>query len=205
MSSEMKRAGIYGGSFDPVHTGHVSLAADAADQFNLSKVIFVPTYIQPFKQDKTAENGMHRMNMLKAAALLDPRFAISDYELNSKDVSYTYRTLRVFQDQLGHDTRLYFICGTDSFLKIEYWKNAEEILSSYSFAVGTRPGYREEELEKVIQRVRNDFGTDVFRIENVKVDVSSSEIRKKITEGCDIKGLVLPETEKYIIENGLYK
>ena len=201
----MRKIGVYGGTFDPVHNGHVSLAKDAAEQAPLDMVIFMPVYVQPFKQDKRPTGGDHRLAMLKLAAEEDPVLRVSDYEMRQEGVSYTYKTLRALKENCDEDDRIFFICGTDSFLKIETWMNAGELLDRYSYIVGTRPGYREEELKETIERIRADHGTDIVKINNRRVDVSSTMIRERAVGGLSLTGLVPESVERYIIENRLYR
>ena len=201
----MRKIGVFGGTFDPVHNGHVSLAKDAADQAQLDQVVFMPVYVQPFKQGKKTAEGSDRLTMLRLAVDSDPRLAVSDYEIASEAVSYTYRTLRALKGSFGEDTEIFFICGTDSFLKIESWMKAEELLDRYSFVVGTRPGYKEEELKETIGRIRKNHGTEIVKINNRRVDVSSTVIRERTAAGLSVTGLVPEKVERYIIENRLYR
>ena len=201
----MKKIGVYGGTFDPVHNGHVSLAADAVNMASLDEMIFMPVYVQPFKQDRKLTSGSDRLAMLKLASEEEHAFRVSDYEMKSEGVSYTYKTLRALKESYDKNDSIYFICGTDSFLKIETWMNASELLDSYSYIVGTRPGYREDELTETIERIRRDHGTEIVKIRNHQVDVSSTMIRERAAVGISITGLVPERVERYIIENGLYK
>ena len=141
----MKRIGILGGTFDPVHYGHIALAEDAVREANLDEVVMIPARIQPFKQDREYASGEDRFNMLALAAGKNDHVTVSRYELEQEGVSYTYLTLRHMQEFYGEDTRLFFITGTDSFLKIDTWRNAPELLTKYSYIIGTRPGYRQDE------------------------------------------------------------
>lgn len=200
----MKRIGILGGTFDPVHCGHLHLAEDAMKQGGLDEVIFIPARIQPFKLGKKITSGKDRIAMLQLATERTPGFSVSSYELDADGVSYTYLTLRALQKKYGADAKLYFITGTDAFLKIELWMMAEEILSSYGFLIGTRPGYRQEELAACIKRVRERFGTEVTNIDNTKYDISSTQIREKLEQGESAEGLLPEAVEDYIRREGLY-
>ncbi len=201
----MKRIGIFGGTFDPVHWGHISLAKDAAEQAALDQVVFVPARRQPFKLDKKITSGADRLQMLKIATEGAQNLAVSSYELDADGISYTYLTMRAMQELYGKDAKLYFITGTDSFLKIETWKNAEELLSSYAYIVGVRPGYRQEELDACMERIRKRYGTEVRNIANVQVDVSSTEIRKLLEAGGQAQALIPAGVERYIKTHGLYR
>lgn len=201
----MKKVGIFGGTFDPVHWGHIGLAKDAAEQAGLAQVIFVPARLQPFKLDKKITSGMDRFHMLKIATEDMENLAVSSYELDTDGISYTYLTMRAMRDLYGADTKLYFITGTDSFLKIETWKNAEELLSNYAYIVGVRPGYRQEELETCIDRITRHYHTEVKNIANIQVDVSSTEIRKLLEAGGKAAALIPAGVERYIKAHGLYR
>lgn len=201
---ESRRIGVFGGSFDPVHLGHTGLALDAMKLAQLDRVIFVPAKRQPFKLDKTLLAGDARMDMLKIATAGNDRFEISSFELDAEGISYTYLTMRAIQRMYGENIRLCFITGTDAFLKIEKWRNAEELLTEYSYIIGTRPGYKQEELALCIEQIRKKYHTEVTRIENRQLDVSSTEIRRRIRQGISAEGLLAADVEKYIKENGLY-
>lgn len=203
--NEIKKIGIFGGSFDPVHLGHTGLAEDAVKQAGLDKVVFIPAGIQPFKLDKKQASGEDRLEMLRLAAGNAERFEISTYELDNEGVSYSYLTMRAMKEMYGEDVKLYFITGTDAFLKIDKWKNAEELLTEYSYVIGTRPGYKQEELRLYIEDIRRKYGTEIINIDNVQVDVSSTEIRDIISRGGSAEGLISPEVERYIKDNGLYE
>lgn len=199
------KIGIFGGSFDPVHLGHTGLAEDAMAQEGLDKVVFIPARLQPFKLDKALTTGDDRLNMLKLAAGDTTGFEISSYELEQDGVSYSYLTMRAMQKRFGNDSKLYFITGTDAFLKIDKWKNAEELLSNYAFIIGTRPGYKQEELQKYIEVINNKYGTEIMNIDNVQIDVSSTEIRHRLERDMPVSDLISKEVERYIKENGLYR
>lgn len=200
----MKRIGIFGGTFDPVHNGHLSLAEDAAKQKSLEQVIFVPAKLQPFKLNKHVTAPEHRLAMVKAAIHGNPQFRISEYELRSPEISYTCNTLNWFKGELPAETELYFITGTDAFLNIYKWKNAEELLENYSFIVGSRPGYREEELIECIERFRKVYNTNITKIDNRRLDISATEIRQRRQQGREFGSFLPPEVERYIKQHGLY-
>ena len=199
------KIGIMGGSFDPVHNGHIGLAEDAVTMAGLDEVIMIPAGIQPFKQDRRTESGEDRFRMLALASGQNDHITVSRNELDCEGVSYTYLTMRRIQE-MNRNARLYFICGTDSFLKIDTWKNSRELLSNYSYIVGyDRPGYRHNELKEAIERISRNYGTDIITIHNRQFDVSSTEIRERIAEGKSIAHLVPPAVERYIRENELYR
>jgi nicotinate (nicotinamide) nucleotide adenylyltransferase len=201
----MRKIGILGGSFDPVHNGHISLAKHAVIKGGLDEVVMIPARIQPFKQDRIPASGEDRFNMLALAAGEDDYITVSRYELQQEGVSYTYLTMRHMQEFFGVDTRLYFITGTDSFLKLDTWTNAPELLTKYSYIIGTRPGYRQDEYDKALERITTSFGTEVISMEWTEPDISATQIREMIAEGRPVDDLVPPEVNRYIREHGLYR
>lgn len=199
----MSKIGVFGGSFDPVHLGHISLAKDALVQGGLNQVIFMPVHRQPFKLELSLSSDYDRLSMLKEAVSGEPELAVSDWETKNKGISYTYLTLRALKEQ-HPDAEFYFITGTDTFLKIHLWKNAAELLSENNFLVGHRPGYREMELQSQVNRLADAFRTQIVVINNKRLDISSTAIRKLVADGDSISHLVPAGVERYIKEHGLY-
>ena len=198
------KIGIFGGSFDPVHLGHVALAEDACEQAGLKEVIMIPARIQPFKQDKKTASGHDRLRMLALEAEWNDRITVSSYELDNDGVSYTYLTMRAMQER-HPDDRLYFICGADSLLKIDTWMNAEELLTSYSYIIGARPGYKEQEVAEQKKYLEEKYRTEIILINNKQMDISSTEIRERLEKGLSVDDLVSPKVERYIKEHELYR
>ena len=201
----MKKIGILGGTFDPVHNGHISLAEDAREAAGLDEVVLIPARIQPFKQDRKYASGEDRFRMLALAAGESDHITVSRFELEQEGVSYTYLTLRHMQEFYGRDTRLYFIVGTDSFLKVDTWSNAEELLTSYAFIVGTRPGYRQDEMREILAKIQAKYGTEVICMSKTEPDISATQIRERLARGESADDLVLPAVGRYIKEHGLYR
>ena len=200
----MRSIGIFGGSYDPIHEAHISLARDAYEQLNLDLLILVPAKLQPFKLDKKVTSAEDRLEMVRLAVDGIPGLGVSDFEIKSDGVSYSYLTMRHMRETYP-DAKLYFVTGTDAFLAIEKWMEAEEMLTNYSYVIGTRPGYKEDELKQVMKRVHEKFGTEVININNIQIDVSSTEIRERVSEGRSIMGMVPTAVEEYINAKGLYR
>lgn len=201
----MNKIGIYGGSFDPIHLGHIELALQAKEELFLDKVIFIPTKHQPFKLNKKVTPENHRVNMLTQALQENKDFEISFVELENDEISYTINTLKRIRTFYSKDTEIFFILGTDSFLNIELWHKSKELLNNYSFAIGSRPGYKEEQLKCCIDQIREVYNTNIVLLNNKKIPISSTDIKYKIKIGRSIKNLVPEAVERYIHENGLYK
>lgn len=200
----MNKIGIFGGSFDPIHYGHLLLAEQARSLYGLSRVIFMPAKISPFKLNTVPTKGEDRYAMVLKAIEENPYFSVSDYELRKKSVSYTIETLRVLKKHFGSDTELFFITGTDAFLEIEQWSDAETLLKEFSFLVGTRPGYQDEALNQVIIKVRNCYDTRVEKVEMPKVEISSSDIKERFYAGKSVKYLLPDSVAQYVIDHNLY-
>ena len=201
----LKRIGVLGGTFDPVHLGHINLALDAMHEMKLDRVFFIPAKLQPFKLDKEVTSGEDRLAMIEAAISGIDGLESSTLELDAENISYTYLTIRALREKYGRNCRIYFITGTDAFLKIETWKNADELLSSCSYLVGTRPGYRQKELEECMSRIRERYGTEIRNLHNSRFDISSTEIRERLRADIPCADLIPESVERYIKENGLYK
>lgn len=204
-ASVPRRIGIMGGSFDPVHLGHINLAKDALVQADLDQILVIPAGKQPFKQDRKPASGHDRMEMLRIAFGDCPKINPCSYELDRDEVSYTYLTLRAMKEHFGDNGRIFFIVGTDSVLMLEKWMNSREILTEYSYVVGSRPGYRDDELALCMDHLREEYGTELVKIENSRYDISSTEIRELAAEGRSLSHLVGEDVERYIKEHGLYR
>ena len=200
----MKKIGIIGGTFDPVHYGHLILAEQARVEASLDQVVFMPAMVQPFKLNLKIADGDHRYAMLLEAVKGNLFFSVSKRELDSPEISYTINTLRDCKEEYGSDAELYFIMGTDAFLNLEKWYAAEELLTKFYFVIGTRPGYKEQELKLMLKRIRENFGTKVIEINNSEVEISSTDIKNRIREGKSIKYLLPDRVEEYIYKNKLY-
>ena len=203
--NKMRKIGILGGSFDPVHNGHIGLAVDAKNQLGLDEVLLIPAKLQPFKLDKNMVSGEQRLEMIKIAVADIPGITPCDYELQQEQISYTYKTLKAISEMEGPDTEIFFLTGTDSLLQIHRWKNAEEMLRTYNFVVGSRPGYKDEELAECIEFLKKEYNTNVTKVDNNQLNISSTDIREKLHSGQGLTGLVPEVVERYIIEHGLYK
>ncbi len=201
-----KRIGIMGGSFDPVHAGHLIIAQDAAERLGLSAVVFIPAAIPPHKQELQRVDAGHRLAMLRLATESNPRFSVSDIELRRGGVSYTVDTLRAMRD-IHSDAALFLIVGRDTLVDFHTWHRTDEILELCEVATLLRPG--EDSLAVIAEKIQLPAEQRERLLRNVidahQIEVSSSEIRMRLAEGLGIRHLVPPEVENYIYENGLYQ
>ncbi len=201
----MKKIGIMGGSFDPIHNGHINLAIDVKNKLSLDKIIFMPAGVQPFKIGKKVTSANDRLAMIKLAIEGLDGFDVSDIELRSTEISYTYLSLREIRKKAGGKAETYFITGTDTFLDILTWQHADELLTDNKFIVGdARPGCENSKLDSVIAEAQRLYGADVYKVDNRQFDISSSRIRQMICNGEDISELVPASVCEYIKANNLY-
>lgn len=201
-----KRIGIIGGSFDPVHMGHLVIAQDAAERLELSQVVFIPAAIPPHKQHLQRIDAEHRLNMLKLATEADIRFSVSDIEVQRGGVSYTVDTLRALRE-IHRNADLFLIVGSDTLVDLHTWHRTDEIMKMCSVATFLRPG--EDAMKTIEEKVRLPDTQREQLLENVvdahRIGISSSEVRMRLAEGLSIRYLVPPEVEMYIYEHGLYQ
>lgn len=198
------KIGIFGGTFDPIHVGHLLLAEQARETGELDRVVFMPAHVSPFKIGTSMETGEQRYEMVSLAIAGNPYFTISDLEVKAAEVSYTVNTLKQCRAIYGEDAELCLILGTDAFLDMDRWYMAEEILKEYPILVGNRPGRREMELIDTIWRFKERFGSRVVRVDMPRQDISSTDIRQRVAEGKSIKYLVPGAVEEYILTEKLY-
>jgi len=206
------RIGIFGGTFNPIHLGHLRCAEEVREKLKLDKVIFIPAGKPPLKNFDIIDSK-HRFIMTKLAIQKNPFFEISDFELKRKETSYTINTLDYFKRLYQNDT-LFFIMGVDTFLELKKWYKPEEILRMMDLIVMPRPGFDLKELEnsefiekkasKNCYKIKNS-SKKVFYLTITPFYISSSEIRKIIRKGKSIRYLVEEEVREYIERNNLYK
>ena len=199
-----RKIGVLGGSFDPIHYGHLILAEQIRQEAGLDKVVLIPAYVSPFKTDDMPAEGAHRLKMLQLAAGDHEGFDISDIELNVNGPSYTYDTLTALSKTLPADDEIFFIMGTDTFMNIEGWKKAEELIENFNFIIGLRKGYDEEDLKAVIDKLKEKYPLNAEYIRIPELEISSSEIKRKLREGKSVRFLLPDAVIDYIEKNNLY-
>ncbi len=201
-----RRIGIVGGSFDPIHTGHLIIAQDAVELLDLSEVIFIPAATPPHKQHVQRVPAEHRLNMLNLAVEGDEHFTVSDLEIQRSGVSYTIDTVRQLRKTYGTDI-LFLIIGSDTLVDLHNWYKIEELLSFCEVASFLRPG--EDSMESIVEKMQIGEPHREKLLQNViksrRIEISSTEIRMRLEEGMSIRYLVPPAVETYIHEQGLYQ
>lgn len=191
----MSRIAIYGGTFDPVHHGHLITAQSVLELRKLDKIIFIPSFISPHKQDVKASAAEHRLNMLKLAIQNIPYFDSSDIEINRKNVSYTIDTLKEMKKHYSH---IELIMGEDNFLSFNTWKSPEKILDIATLLVLRRRTAKEPELKYPYEE------RAVF-LETPRIDISGTGIRERVGNELPIDFLVPQNVMRYIYNLKLYK
>lgn len=200
----MKRYGIMGGTFNPIHLAHLYIAYEAKEQLNLDKIIFMPTGNPPHKKDNKIIDVKYRYDMVKKAIEGYEGFVISDYEINKEGYSYTYETLQYLKDKYNK-CEIYFISGGDSLMDIEKWRNPEIILKNCTFVAFNRGIYTKEVLNEQKKKLEDKYKCKITLLDVVDMDISSSIIRKRLQDGKRIDFFVSKEVEEYIEENELYR
>lgn len=201
-----RRIGILGGTFNPIHTGHLVMAEEVCKNHHLSKIIFIPTYIPPHKYVNDLADVHHRYQMIKAAVSGISKFEVSDLEIVREGKSYTIDTIQEILSHYGEDSEIYLIMGADSLNELELWKNIKKLAQLCHFVIVNRLGFKTEASDRLVEIIGSDNILDIERlkVDISPVDISSTNIRKKVNNGVQIKGLVPECVEVYIKEHNLY-
>lgn len=197
-----KSLGILGGTFDPIHMGHLRMAEHVFQRMELESIVFIPAYVPPHKLGQDFAPAQDRYAMTELAVADNPHFTVSDMELKRTGVSYTIDTIRQLHAQY-EDRELNFIIGADSVAQLHTWHNIEEMLELTRFVAVWRPGY-EGAMEEMVRHLGEQAKERVLLLDTPVYDISSTEIRTRIRQGLGLAGLVPPAVERYIYEHGLY-
>jgi nicotinate-nucleotide adenylyltransferase len=215
-----ERVGLFGGTFDPVHCGHIRAAGEVLERFSLDKVLFIPSFIPPHKERAGIVPARDRLRMVDLACREEPRFAASSIEVDAGEKSYSIITLEKVK-RIYPGAWIFFILGVDAFLEIETWRDHERVLEECLFIVMTRPGYRLDQADRVLEDSLGEkvhhvsetekIGEDHFQARRIfflpilALDISSTEVRRRIGTGETIKGLVPDAVGDYIRSHHLYR
>jgi nicotinate-nucleotide adenylyltransferase len=191
------KIGFMGGSFDPVHFGHLVAAQDALERGGLDRLVFVPAAQAPLKPGAVRASAQDRLAMLRAAVGEDGRFEISDYELQKGGVSYTVDTVRHMRTQFP-DAELAWVIGADQIDRLHLWREIEALAGMVEFIVLGRPGWAKAERTDIL-------GLRLRWCDGHQVELSSTEIRERIRGGAAVEFMIPHKTVEYIRENGLYR
>ncbi len=217
------KTGIFGGTFNPVHFGHLRSAEEAREKLGLDRIIFIPCFLPPHKGDENLADPEKRLRMLELAIEGTPRFEISDMELKRGGKSFSVDTLKKLTAEYGSAEELFFIIGADSFTEIGTWFSYAELFEVTNFVVVARPGYIDNLRDKspiqllpvdiqgefcydcATKSLKHKSGKTTCFLETTLLDISSTQIRKKVSSGASIRFLVPGTVEKFILEEGLFK
>ena len=224
-----RRIALFGGSFDPIHNGHLAVARAADRRFNFDEIHFIPASRPPHKLKQHLAPFPHRFAMVSLACADHPHFVPSlseaGQDFSGTQLHYSVDTVRYFRHAYhGHGDRLYFMVGADAFLDIPMWKEYETLLGLCDFIVANRPGIRVEALRLVIppdliarpdpkreeetpssQVIAHLLRSTVYLLETVSSEVSATDIRRRVSRGQSVHGLVSTRVEEYILKQGLYR
>ncbi len=208
--------GLFGGTFDPVHLGHLRCAEEISELFRLDRIIFIPARVQPLKTGRDVSPFHHREQMLRLATEDNPSFSISDIENRRGGKSYSIETVRHFLNNSPNDTKLYFMLGQDAFHEIPMWKEWKDLVRLCNFVVMTRPGYETRGLTDIFppdfaalfqyDRITDGFagpaGNSIFFRNLTLLDISSTDIKKRMKAGISIRYLVPEPVRSYMLKQG---
>lgn len=199
-----KKVGVFGGTFNPIHTGHLILAEAAYEAFDLDEVLFVPTGISNLKDPSIVLDKKQRITLTGEAIGENPHFALSTIETDRPGKSYTFETLELLNKEYPN-SEYYLIIGADSLFQLEEWKRPADIMKNAVILAAKRKGATTQELLDRIEELKEKYDADIRLLPCTYIDISSTEIRERIKNGKSIRYLVPEVTENYIKKNHLYE
>ncbi len=202
MGDKDMKIGILGGSFDPIHHGHLIIAEYARTGLNLDIVLFIPSGIHPLKNNDNISDPLHRIRAIKYAIESNENFSLSTYEIDRQATSYTIDTVKHLKDLYKND-ELYFIIGTDILFEIERWKDFKDLFKYTKFLLFRRPGFEDKEVVEKLKDLKEDYNIDFEELASPLLDISSTEIRDRMKKGLSIKYLVPERVEEYLESSNL--
>lgn len=199
------KIGLFGGSFNPIHNGHLIIASIFFEEFSLWRCYFIPNNISPFKFENTESDipKQHRLNMLRSAIQDDNRFAIDTFEIEKEEISYSHLTVEYFKKKFPND-ELHFLIGDDQAIEFIKWKNWRSILEN-SYLVVARRNANIDYTKDILSNIDMDFHSKIKFLNNPLIEISASSVRNLIALGKDFRYLLPYSVYRYILENGLYK
>jgi nicotinate-nucleotide adenylyltransferase len=211
------KAGILGGTFNPIHLGHLRVAEETGEDLGLEKVYLVPCGVPPHKSPPPVAGFSHRLEMVRLASKPSPLLEVWDIEGKRSGPSYSIETLRLFHSRFGSELELFFIIGMDAFMEIKTWKDYEDLFRYASFVVINRPGYHADKFLTFLDSLHiglawsperkcflHPSGTMVLKRDTTLMDISAGRIREMIRKGRSIRFLVPEGVRGYIEKAGLY-
>jgi len=198
------KVGVLGGSFDPIHYGHLVAAEEARAELGLACVIFVPAGQPPHKLHRVLSPPEVRLEMVNIAISTNPYFESSRVEIDRPGPHYTADTVAILRSQLGAQTDIFFIVGLDSLLEVATWRDPERLLNLCYLVAVTRPGYPAVDVTQLDMRIRR-WADRIITLPIPQLDISSSNLRQRVRQGRPIKYQLPESVEQYILGHGLYR
>ena len=195
--------GVLGGTFDPIHNGHLIVAEEVKTRLNLAEIIFVPAGQPWLKADKPISPAEHRLQMLRLAIVDKPYFKLSSIEIERTGPSYTVDTVTELRDKLGSEDELFFILGWDSLAELPQWREPSRLIKMCYLVAVPRLGYPRPKL-KALEVIIRGLSQRVMLMKKPEIDISASAIRERVARGLSIRHLVPEPVNRYIKEHGLY-
>lgn len=203
MCESAKKVGIMGGTFDPIHNGHLVIAQAALDAMNLDEVLFIPSGTPWLKDTTKVLSKKKRVSMTGLAIEDNPKFALSTIEIDREGNSYSYETLEELKRQ-NPDVEYYFILGADSLLQLESWKNPDRLMASCTLLTAVRDDCDEAKIQDTIQYLQEKYQAGIILLPTPRLDISSSMIRRRVQEGKSIRYLVPDSVIDFIQKHQIY-
>jgi nicotinate-nucleotide adenylyltransferase len=204
MKSEISKIGICGGTFDPIHNGHLLVAELVRCHFGLDKVLFIPSGNPPHKKSVKVSDSGHRYKMVEIATESNQYFEALPLEVERKGLTYTVDTLAELHEVCRPDTQFYYIIGADVVMDLLTWRDFKKVFGLTNFISVLRPGYSRKQYDDQIEYLRTSFDIKLETFEIPLIGISSTLIRKQILQGESIKYMVPEKVEQYILDNKLY-
>jgi len=195
--------GVFGGTFDPIHLGHLAVAEEVRTTLGLAEVLFLPAGQPWLKADRSISPAKHRVEMVKLAIAGNPHFKLSSCEVDRPGPSYAVDTIDILQQQLGAEARLFFLLGSDALSELPQWKEPSRLIQICQLVAFTRPGFPLPPLEPLESAIPG-LSQHVTFVEVPQIDISATQIRNRVSRGASLHGLVPQAVERYILEQGLY-
>lgn len=199
----MQRIGVIGGTFDPIHYGHLAAAEEVRARMSLTKVLFVVAGIPPHKLDEEVTPVEHRLAMVELGIASNPHFEISRVDVDRPGPSYSVDTISILLEQYGQNTEMFFIMGLDSLVEVPTWRQPQRLIQLCHLVAVTRPGF-DVDMRRLEASVPG-ISSRVEIIDMPELDISSSDLQRRVSEGLPIKYQVPEKVERYINEHQLYR
>jgi len=206
MCKANQRILLFGGTFDPIHNGHLIICRTAAEKLNIEKIILIPSANPPHKQNSPITDAHHRMQMTKLAVQDDLLFEVSDCELQRQGLSYTLQTVRYFQDFYGSNTDLFWLIGADTINDLPGWYQITQLADACTITTAARPGF-DLKITEALRNILTDIQIEKIRsniLATFLINISSTHIRQRIEKSLPIRYLLPESVERYIYQHRLY-